>query len=132
MTDFEVVFGLPPSGPADRTRKQKELVYAQDAAKFEAIVEHDWPAEALALYAEIGIGMPVAYQRKDGTVLVAFPEAMYHKLRYVPLATASEFPGVVWRTWHMASVAAGWHVPELNQNFPASVVAANEALKPAE
>lgn len=140
MTDFEYVFGPRPFGAGDRAMKSKQRAYDFEKARFKGIVEQEWPAESLALYDEIGIGMPIAYRRGAGSdavtepVVVAFPAAMYHKLHHMTLSTALSFPNTVWQAWLKKSIAEGHYIPDLSRilpGLPNDVTNQNEANKRA-
>jgi len=126
QSDFESIFGPRPFGPRDREMVKKQMMWDAQKKWFGEIVDDKIGVEPLVYYSEIGLGLPVVWKRTNGQVFVAFPEARYFKPTYMPLSTVELFPGVVGRTWHLDSVAKGWCVPELNQNFPGSVVSQNK------
>lgn len=124
-TDFTKIFGPRPHGPRDRAMVQAQMIYDARADRFLGIVDKEFPIEAILLYQEIGLGLPVAWKQKNGQEFVAFPDARYYKPKFQSLVNVERFPGVVWRTWHVDSIQHGFCVPEVNPNFPPSLLNQN-------
>ena len=116
--DFLRIFGPRPYGPRDRAMVQAQMIYDARAERFDRITNDEFPVEALLLYEEVGLGVPVTWRQKDGQHFVAFPDAKYHRPIFQSRSNAQDSPGTVWRTWHVRSIQEGHCVLEVNPNFP--------------